>query len=522
MQSSYMAYADHVMWDSLLGASLGPQLAALRGCRVLDLGCGAGLLARSLQALGAEVIALDVVRSPEWQPRTQPGPRYIVGRGGRLPFRDDSFDAVITCSTLQYQDHRETFAEMIRVTRDQGRLLLHENMPHNPFVALYRQMRKLRAVFDDEVGQYTSSIRGYLSPKIVLRDLPFAELHLESCAHAYFFAPLFFPAPGSNIVRLAMDFDRTLLRTVPFLRRYSWFCSYRITVHKTARASGPPPGSIAHGLGRFAETRDLRHLFAAVVGILRQGRAAEAAYGAYCLAVHRPMAVELGSQDRDVIDTCRQLAKSAATELDEVDSALATIGGLPRGLKSRPQLIVRTPDGYVVGEYTQVGRSARLFHVAGGTTRMIDYYDKHRRVRHLHSIALVGDRKLLISTGDSAKYLDEWQLQDGRLVFQRRVMRYFAGFIAYTSAGGALYFGTDFSERPNYLLRLHDRHKFFLPHPAFRQYVETMTPYQDRYIACGCGSLYGASSVAIFDTRAERFIYCAEEPSAAARQCLPA
>lgn len=511
MESRHVPFADHVMWDSVLRASLAPQLEALRTWRVLDLGCGDGLLARSLRSLGAEVIALDPVRSPQWQPLAQSAPCYVVGRGGRLPFRDNSFDAVISCSTLQYQDHRETFAEMIRVTRDQGQLLLHENMPHNPFVALYRQVRKLQAAFDDDVERYASSIRGYLSPKIVQRRLPFEELHLERCAYAYLFAPMTFNAPGSRAMCLAMEVDRTLLRSLPFLRRFSWFCAYHLTVRKTVRSSATRPATIGHGFRHFARTRNPKHLVSAVIGIVRQGRVAEAAYGAFCLAVRRPMAVDSAGQDAGVIDAGRQLAKRAATGIAEVDAELAAIGGLPPGFKSRPQLIVRTADGHVVGEYTHVGRSARLLHVADGATRVIDYYDKHRRVRHLHSIALVGDDKLLISTGDAAKYLDEWQLRDRKLVFRRRVMRYFAGFTAHASAGGALYFGTDFSERPNYLLRLHDRRKFFLPQPAFLQFVYAMTAYRDRYIACCCGSLYGAASVAIFDTRVERFIYCAEE-----------
>jgi hypothetical protein len=37
-----------------------------------------------------------------------------------------------------------------------------------------------------------------------------------------------------------------------------------------------------------------------------------------------------------------------------------------------------------------------------------------------------------------------------------------------------------------------------------------MAPHEGRYIVCCCRSLYGASSIAIFDAATERFIYCAD------------
>ncbi|HEY7037832.1 MAG TPA: class I SAM-dependent methyltransferase [Methylomirabilota bacterium] len=103
-------------------------VAGARG-RVLDLGCGTG---RSLALLGPDVavIALD----PSWEAlqrarRRAPRVPLVVGRAEALPFRDATFDTVLSglvfCSV---PDARRGLYEVRRVLRGQGQLRMMEHV----------------------------------------------------------------------------------------------------------------------------------------------------------------------------------------------------------------------------------------------------------------------------------------------------------------------------------------------------------------------------------------------------------
>ena len=106
--------------------------------RVLDVGCGTGVLAGRLAAQGYEVTGLDpsqgmldVLRADH------PGVEAIRGSGDELPFGDASFDVVVTVAALHHIAEagavRATLAEMARVTRPGGRIVVWDHNPRNPY-----------------------------------------------------------------------------------------------------------------------------------------------------------------------------------------------------------------------------------------------------------------------------------------------------------------------------------------------------------------------------------------------------
>jgi SAM-dependent methyltransferase len=99
----------------------------LRGARrVLDVGCGEGQVARSLAAMGIEVVGLD----PTWAQVTVArgrgaGPRYLRAGAEALPCRGAAFDSVLLCLALEHVDAFETaIAEAARVLEPGGRFVL--------------------------------------------------------------------------------------------------------------------------------------------------------------------------------------------------------------------------------------------------------------------------------------------------------------------------------------------------------------------------------------------------------------
>ncbi len=106
--------------------------------RGLDVGCGTGVLAQRLAAAGYEMVGLDPSEGMlEVLAEHAPDVRAVRGSGTELPFEDGSFDLVFTVAALHHIAEatavRETLAEMVRVTRPGGRLVIWDHNPRNPY-----------------------------------------------------------------------------------------------------------------------------------------------------------------------------------------------------------------------------------------------------------------------------------------------------------------------------------------------------------------------------------------------------
>jgi len=108
---------------------LPPLLGAVRGQRVLDVGCGTGRHALRLAAQGARVTAIDFSEGMLQRARSKPGAEAVTflqhDLSQRLPFADRAHDLVL-CGLVV--DHiaglRELFGEMGRVCNPDGRLVV--------------------------------------------------------------------------------------------------------------------------------------------------------------------------------------------------------------------------------------------------------------------------------------------------------------------------------------------------------------------------------------------------------------
>ena len=106
-----------------------PWLEGLpKGSKVLDVGCGTGEQVRRIRELGHEVVGLEPAPAMRQKAiENNPGVEIIDGSITRLPFEDDSFDAVISIEVLRYlhkADVRDAYAEMRRVLKPGGQLFV--------------------------------------------------------------------------------------------------------------------------------------------------------------------------------------------------------------------------------------------------------------------------------------------------------------------------------------------------------------------------------------------------------------
>lgn len=90
--------------EDLLMAKIGPVC----GRKVLDVGCGDGVLATKVAVLGAEVTGLDatlamLAAAHERAEKARVSLTLVEGDAGQLPFENGSFDMVVSVATLMLQ-----------------------------------------------------------------------------------------------------------------------------------------------------------------------------------------------------------------------------------------------------------------------------------------------------------------------------------------------------------------------------------------------------------------------------------
>ncbi|MBS1960537.1 MAG: class I SAM-dependent methyltransferase [Bdellovibrionales bacterium] len=105
---------------------------SVRNKRVLDLGCGTGILSERLSAWGADVFGID--QSPKMIEKAEslhPDLCFQTGCAEKLPFADSAFDIIASSLVMHYvQDLTVPFREVARVLKPGG---VFAFTMHHPF-----------------------------------------------------------------------------------------------------------------------------------------------------------------------------------------------------------------------------------------------------------------------------------------------------------------------------------------------------------------------------------------------------
>ena len=113
-----------------------------KGSKILDLGCGSGVVGKSFQKFfQAEVIGVDIKDN-----RIYPIPFELID-GKKLPFAEKSFDIVLINYVLHHSgDPILLLKEAKRVTRD--KIVIYEDLPEGP---LSRIICKIHGISFDKI-----------------------------------------------------------------------------------------------------------------------------------------------------------------------------------------------------------------------------------------------------------------------------------------------------------------------------------------------------------------------------------
>ena len=123
------------------------RLAPRPGERVLDVATGTGWTARRVAARGATVTGVDLGTDLIEAAKTAAAESrfhidFRVGDAEKLPFEDQSFDAVIsTCGVMFVSDPKAAAAELARVCRKGGRLGLTTWPADGTIAGLFKVMK---------------------------------------------------------------------------------------------------------------------------------------------------------------------------------------------------------------------------------------------------------------------------------------------------------------------------------------------------------------------------------------------
>lgn len=124
-------------WRAKVVEAVAPRSGEL----ILDIAAGTGTSSEPFAQAGATVVPCDFSQGMLAVGKQQfPGLPFVAGDGMRLPFADDTFDAVtISFGLRNLVDPAAGLAEMLRVTKPGGRLVVCEfsTPAWKPFATLY-------------------------------------------------------------------------------------------------------------------------------------------------------------------------------------------------------------------------------------------------------------------------------------------------------------------------------------------------------------------------------------------------
>ena len=142
----------------LRGQRLRDSAALFPGARVLDIGCGTGAYTAPLSQ-GSEAFFVGIDCAPALlrlaDQRTGAHVTFTASDAAQLPFRDDTFDAVVGNAVLHHLPLDRALPELLRVLKPGGSFCFAEPNKLNPQVFAERStpaMRKRFQVSPDEVA----------------------------------------------------------------------------------------------------------------------------------------------------------------------------------------------------------------------------------------------------------------------------------------------------------------------------------------------------------------------------------
>ncbi len=136
--------------------------------KVLEIGCGTGILTQELAKTNNNIFALDI--SPELLAITRKRVnsrrvRFFVGNAYQTKFKSNYFDYVVGSSVLHHLDIDSALGEIYRLLKDGGKFIFTEPNMLNPQIALERNVPLIRKIANNSPDE-TAFIKWQIKKKL--------------------------------------------------------------------------------------------------------------------------------------------------------------------------------------------------------------------------------------------------------------------------------------------------------------------------------------------------------------------
>ncbi|MBU2102889.1 MAG: class I SAM-dependent methyltransferase [Candidatus Omnitrophica bacterium] len=176
--------------------------------KVLEIGCGTGLLTRRIAPSGAPITAIDISRdliSRATRDVVCNNVEFKICDVDALPFEDNSFDVALGTNVLHHLDVPSAMKEIYRVLKSDGVIVFSEPNIINPQIMIQRCIPLVRYI-----TQETKNEKAFFRVSLgkFLRRIGFSSVRIDPYD---FLHPLVPPALIQKVERLSKILERVLI-----------------------------------------------------------------------------------------------------------------------------------------------------------------------------------------------------------------------------------------------------------------------------------------------------------------------
>lgn len=149
------------------------KLSKIYSKRVLDIGCSVGVTVNSTNAdlrVGIDINKDSLLEGKKVFPKTE----FIAASADALPFKENSFDFVISVHTLDTDplDPEFTIDEISKILEPLGKILLTGNWYHDKYVSKYTGKTRVSGSWIEKLSeQFDVKTNWYIRPNMKKLDI---------------------------------------------------------------------------------------------------------------------------------------------------------------------------------------------------------------------------------------------------------------------------------------------------------------------------------------------------------------
>ncbi len=182
----------------------------MKGKKVLDIGCGDGVLSYLLANKGANVIGIDnlkeVIKFAKERCKNLENLNFLVASTYELPFENDSFDYVVSSEVVEHLEQPDKMlSEVKRVWNQKGKVVITTPLKftENPLDKMHYQ-----EFFEDE---FRKLLEKYFEDIKIIKSHPLFWVEFQNKAIS-----------RRSFNKILLNFLNLLLGVNPFLKTKSW------------------------------------------------------------------------------------------------------------------------------------------------------------------------------------------------------------------------------------------------------------------------------------------------------------